>query len=104
MAPAEACAVGGVEKEMGGPWPRGAPPLNLGGEALEPLPALRRDQYRTPRCRLTFGVVVQANARVTIQQVDLVPNLQQAFGVPPCDAQLRQDVFDVERLGFGVLV
>jgi hypothetical protein len=104
MEPAQACAIGGVENEIEGHSPRGEPPLDLGGEALEPLPALRRDQHRTPSFRLTFGVVVQANSRITIQPVDLVPNLQQAFLAPPCDAQLRQDVFDVERLGFGILV
>ena len=56
------------------------------------------------RRRLAFGVIAQADTRVALEPVDLIPNLQQPSLLPAGDAQLRQYILDVQRLCFGILV
>src|SRR5215472_2658252 len=104
MQPAQAGTICRIEDEVERHPPRGEPPLDLDGKVVEPLPASRRDQHRMPPDGLAFGAIARADATVAIEPIDLVPNLDQPRAVLNCDAELGQDLFDVDRLRFGVLV
>ncbi len=104
MEPAHTRAVGRIEKEFKGDTVCREPPFDLRREAIKPLPASGRDKYRASRRWLAFGTIAHPHTRFTVEKVDLVPNLEQPSLTSSSDAQLGQDLLDVERLCFGILV
>src|SRR5262249_26877472 len=88
VQPAHARAVGGVDDEGEGHSPRPEPPPDLADEAIEPPPPPRPNPDRAAPGGLAFGAVVEALARRAIEQVDLVPDLDQPGFVLRRDPEL----------------
>jgi hypothetical protein len=104
MQPADAGAVGGVEIKLQHHACGGDARFDLGGEAVEPLPAQSRQQDRPPGGRAAFGNVANPGAGVLIKPVDLVPRLDQLCALRGLDTQLMQHLGDVGRLSVGIFV
>jgi hypothetical protein len=104
MQPTYSRTIGRIDDQIKRHPPRREPRFYLRRQMVDALPAQRRNQHRRSLRWLPFGAIAQADTGVAIQPVDLVPHLDQPRAVVSRDSELPENLFDIERLCFGVRV
>jgi hypothetical protein len=104
MQPADAGAVGGVDRQVQRHPGRGQPILDRGQQRVDPLAGLGRDQETRTLRRTAGGDVLQVFPHLEIEAVDLVPDFEDALTCIRIDAELAQHTIDVALLRVRVLM
>ena len=95
MQPADAGAVGGVDRQIERRARRRQPVLDRGQQLVDALARHGRDQEARPLRRPARGDVAQVLALLGIEAIDLVPDFDDARAGVGIDAELAQHGVDV---------
>ncbi len=104
MQPADAGAVGGVDREVQCHAGCRQPVLDRGEERADPLPGFGGDQETRAFRRAAGGDILQVFALLRIEAIDLVPDFENALPRIRIDSELAQHAIDVALLRIGVFM
>ena len=104
MQPADAGAVGGVDRKVQRRARCRQPLLDRGEQRVDPLAGFGGDQETRPLRRAAGGDILQVLAPFGVEAIDLVPDFENALSGIGIDAELAQHGIDVALLRIGIFM